>query len=1579
MADWRELLEAATVALDLPGNHGGGTGFVLAPGTVVTCAHVVQGASGVRGRVVATGQELTLTLSDEDVHHASSGLDLAFLRYDADTAAPGRVLASPHTSPGDSVSAYGHPRGDFRAGQWAVLEYLGDSRPGLDDPIALPRVYGTPVGEGFSGSPVVSHRTGAVCGMLVRSNKAGSAHMVPLSEILARCPLPPPPAAWLDTLTDGQLRVGGFRHPGPDLRDYLTAARNGADEHPYAALLTDVGDIPLSSVYVRQDASRSTEEDRGQRPDTNRIGAEDVLSSDRHVLFTGSAGSGKSSLLRRLTFNAASAWLNDPAQAPPYLPVRITAGQLLGRPLPQALAEAAGRDLPGLRRSPQAELFESAPMPSVDWLVCVDGLDEVLDPDDRARVIRTIQGWENEPFLRFVVATRALVASDMDRLRMLRRYALLGFGDPEIAEVAQAWFTALNLPDAQRRAQELTADLRQGRLDEAARNPLYLTMICVVAAVAELPRNPAELYRQFVRILREKGQQRLARADSQVRGITADLLNRVHDVLPPVAAARQAGDARPLLEQAAELLALQTSGTAPSTALVSRALTFTGLVARRGGELHFPHHTIQEYLAGCAIADRLTPKDPEALSTVREAIAAEQPHIVLFIASRWNEQGHSLGEFLRTVVNGGGWRDLLLCATILSDGLVIDEELTRRFTRAVIKLHGYAVSVGDIDGQTVLARLYTTLDTPGLATVIRDRTVPHRPRADALTHYVRRGGEHAAALATALADEPDFPVSLRIEAAALLYDLGDSDAARVRLTATARDRDCPSETRMQAATVLLAADPPVGAKVLGEIFAEIDFPQQQLDLSLASIHTHTDPASRAALADALDMNPAVSDGDPHHRRLHRCRLLALDQPQLADELRRDPAVPVHLRDRAGWDLPQRRTNDPDPVDEALYGDILRDPHAYDSTLAAAVELSHHQDLIEDVARNEQLSTDVRVAATSRLVKLGRMDPATECGEAITATSSDPWSQTSLAEVFLSLGRTERGHGILRTALENRELSTYARLHGLKLLLTGCSSDSLVGPVTLIATDSAIAAGNRAWAAEKLHDMDPKAAKPLWAALAHDAGLPGDVRHQATVGILNSGARDLASGLLVRIAEDVQVGTADRIRALGTLAEIAIRAAAETLNRMLDEPGLLDEHLWQLLELADALTPDVSLRERLRTLLEDESLPAVAFLEIESRHLLRRTDVLPLVRRRLCAIANDDRTNAGTRGRAVMRCLGLMRYPDWKVRMASAGSSPLHSLSLHTEFAGRITGGIYGGVYEELALYVDPEFMTTPTGALQGLDPHAALTEWFGLLEQRRSEAITHLLPLSSLLLESRDRARKDELLLAWAADPAADLSDRTATVRAADDVDTESWHTLARDETSPPELRVAICEHLPTSGARNRIPLARALAANAAHPVGVRAKAAVLLAQDLGAEGRELLRELSGPHIAAPDAHLAAARAWAELDLGGEAVAAYLRLLDGERTSARHRVDAAGDLTKWPAVRHRAVREFKAVLSDRTADTPVRIDAAERLMSIAETAEAHLGLLRMAAGPEISDADRTRIRSLLPADLRGSAGASPRG
>lgn len=1565
---WRGLLEASTVALDLPRRDGGGTGFVVGPGTVVTCAHVVAGAETVRGRIVSTGDEFDLTVSDEDRYRAANGLDIAFLRCDDEALSTPGVLTSPHTTLGDRMWVFGHPRGDYRAGQWAALEYQGDSRLAFDDPMPMPRGYGTPVGEGFSGSPVVNQRTGAVCGMLARSSTTGSAHMVPLSEILTRHAVPPLSVAWLNALTDEQLHSGRFRHPGPLLREYLAAARDGADEHPYAALLTDTGDIPLSTVYVEQETARAEEEGgaRGRpRSRAARPAPESVLDDHRHVLFTGGAGAGKSSLLRRLTFTAASAWRADPARAPRYVPVRVTAGQLLGLPFPEAIAAAVGRDLPGLRRSMPPEAFRTAPLHGVDWLVCLDGLDEVLDPEERRRVIRLIQQWVQEPYLRFAVASRSLLTAEMERLHALERYSLLEFGDLEVVGVARAWFEALKVPDAERRASELAAGLRRGRLSEVARIPLYLTMICVVAALHDLPRNPAELYARFIGVLRERGARRLRHSDTAGHSITPALLERVHDVLRPVAELRQNGDVRPLLDQVLELLAGELQEAPPAEDVVVRALTFTGLVARRGGELGFVHHTLQEYLAAHAVAARRDPADPEALRTVREAIAAERPNLVLFMAAHWHEQGLPLDEFLTTAVDGGGWRELLLCATILSDELVSDEELTARFTRAVLKLSGYDVRMGDLTVDAVLDRLYAVLGPEPLAEIVGDPTVPHQPRLEALRHLVRRGDHRGGELAASLADEDDYPVELRVRAAVLLADAGSHTEACRLLTMLAREPAHTPHSRRGAGVELAALDESAGTAVLCAILTDSECPELDFEYWLR-VRPTTSAAHRAAFADALGANPVLARAHPATARY----LVGWVQEdaRILREVSEDPLVPLHIRRGALYGLPDDA--DSRAAEEALAADILGDPDASDDAVDSAVDLCSDVRLLEGAARDERRSVHIRATATERLLSLGESALAQDCADRLPRDPADSWATSRTADVLRDSGDLAGSRRLLLSVFTDSGNPTDDRLRCVSPLIALGASEAVRSELVRIQDDTGIGAHDRFSAIEELGDVDGAAMAAALPAFAADGSLPGDIRRQAARLLLNTGQRDAASALLRRIARDPSAGTESRIRALMDLAEVDVRATSETLHRLLDEPGVKEQELWRLLDLADALTPDAPLRNRPDALVEGDSLSPEAFLDLESEHFTERTATAAAVRRTLLRLVDDPALTPESRALAITRCLGLVPYPRWRTLMAQAGQDPLHSLSLHVSLGGRSYRGIYPEVWEQLSFSREFEYAPTFAGNLAGLDPHQAAGRWSELVAERDPEAVTRLRAMIDLMHDPADYDPLHALLVTWAADPDAPLADRIAAAATGKGHEPKHWHALARDPATPPPLRIEICSHLPRSGRYNALLPARVLANDEGCPVEVRAKAAVLLAEAVGDEGRRILHGLSGPRTAEPLAHLAAAAAWEKLNIGGEAVTAYRRVLDSAHADARHRVTAAVRLAPWRTARDAALRTLTGVLGASREPVSVRIEAAVALMALRATAEAQLGLLRLAreAGP--SDAERARARDLLSSDLR---------
>ncbi|MEU6206084.1 serine protease, partial [Micromonospora musae] len=311
-ASWEECLQAATVAIEVPSATGAvarrGTGFFIAPGIVATCAHVLTDNEQplpelMRGRVVAAKTQMLLRASADSFFRTAAGLDLALLKVEEITAVvePPPVLPSPVVDVGDVLWTYGHPDNMFRAGQPASFVYEGQSRRGEEDALRLMRLRGTPVTGGFSGSPVVNRRTGAVCGMICTSGPSGSSHMLPISEILSRCEparlalvtAPVMHRRWLAVLSDEQLAAGQWRFPGPQLRAYIAmAARTGA-RHPYR-LSPGTQMPPLSAVYVRQatriqDQSKTTAVPAPVRP------AEVVFEGHADAFLVGGAGAGKSS------------------------------------------------------------------------------------------------------------------------------------------------------------------------------------------------------------------------------------------------------------------------------------------------------------------------------------------------------------------------------------------------------------------------------------------------------------------------------------------------------------------------------------------------------------------------------------------------------------------------------------------------------------------------------------------------------------------------------------------------------------------------------------------------------------------------------------------------------------------------------------------------------------------------------------------------------------------------------------------------------------------------------------------------------------------------------------------------------------------------------------------------------------------------------------------------------------------------------------------------------------------------------------------------------------------------------------
>ncbi|MBN8564818.1 MAG: HEAT repeat domain-containing protein [Leptolyngbya sp. UWPOB_LEPTO1] len=159
MSQLEDLLQHCTVKLSLSNRVGWGTGFFVAPGWILTCAHVIQAAQGQPIQVRWQNQE---NWAEAVVERAiPDPYDLALLRVTLPTDAnPPCVLLGEEVRSRDPLYLFGYPDEDFPNGCPVTLAcegLTGDTPPLIK--FALGQVR-----PGMSGAPLLNQRTGEVCG-----------------------------------------------------------------------------------------------------------------------------------------------------------------------------------------------------------------------------------------------------------------------------------------------------------------------------------------------------------------------------------------------------------------------------------------------------------------------------------------------------------------------------------------------------------------------------------------------------------------------------------------------------------------------------------------------------------------------------------------------------------------------------------------------------------------------------------------------------------------------------------------------------------------------------------------------------------------------------------------------------------------------------------------------------------------------------------------------------------------------------------------------------------------------------------------------------------------------------------------------------------------------------------------------------------------------------------------------------------------------------------------------------------------------------------------------------------------------
>jgi formylglycine-generating enzyme required for sulfatase activity len=343
---------------------------------------------------------------------------------------------------------------------------------------------------------------------------------------------------------------------------------------------------------------------------------EKTLESKR-VVIVGDPGSGKTTFLRRLAFEACGA-TGSLAVAAPGFPILIRIGELedhvanchgrkeAGVPATAESADWLGHFLAAQRWDLDFDYFDRK-MHEEQTLVLLDGLDEAPDNRRRERMARLFENaTQRYRECGFVVTTRPGAYQGLATLAGFDQVKIDDLDDEAVRTFLRHWSTALYPGDAassekhyQALLEAVTARLAIRRM---ARNPVMLTALAVVHwNDRRLPEQRSELYESILGWLakaREKeGRQRAERCLTLLGHLALGLQNEAKGRV------KQIGK-----RLAAELIAPQFRDV-PEPERIAAAEHFleqeevdSGIIVSRGAMIEYWHLTLQEHLAARSLA-----------------------------------------------------------------------------------------------------------------------------------------------------------------------------------------------------------------------------------------------------------------------------------------------------------------------------------------------------------------------------------------------------------------------------------------------------------------------------------------------------------------------------------------------------------------------------------------------------------------------------------------------------------------------------------------------------------------------------------------------------------------------------------------------------------------------------------------------------------------------------------------------------------------------------------------------------------------------------------------------------------------
>ena len=437
----------------------------------------------------------------------------------------------------------------------------------------------------------------------------------------------------------------------------------------------------------------------------------EVISEHPLIVITGAAGTGKSSLCRFIV--TALAYACDPRAERqdkvkglemlgaswihgPILPIYVSLRDFANSPalFPKSLPESTAESLLGYIKNATGNLAQhlesyltQTDVPTHGSLLVLDGLDEVYEESDRIILQRIIENWADRfPICRIIVTSRTYAYRHDSRWRLSDRFAsaeLAPFTWHQVKTYIDRWYAnvadnrpsvlggrAVATKQATLMADNLNKTIRETRaLWPLARQPLMLALLTLIHEdYKQLPDKRAELYEHTVELLDRWNIP--SPADKLHEKLSNINLDRMRAALKLIAfelhSEQQSYQRYPTIISRARLLdkliEQQSFGGGLGAGIedvLEYLATRNGILVSDAPNLYrFPHLTIQEYLAACALLEFYDEcKMPAGLSASSAEGWTFPQNIVALLChdyGRWR----NVVLFAGAIIAAGKWQDM---------------------------------------------------------------------------------------------------------------------------------------------------------------------------------------------------------------------------------------------------------------------------------------------------------------------------------------------------------------------------------------------------------------------------------------------------------------------------------------------------------------------------------------------------------------------------------------------------------------------------------------------------------------------------------------------------------------------------------------------------------------------------------------------------------------------------------------------------------------------------------------------------------------------------------------------------------